>query len=286
MFLRKCRKLTNLFGQQAKRQFAIFKVDDKTTLKLPWNFSGVETEVNNQYSELYESALEQIFQENMKEGFKFAFKNTIDALIQKDFEYFKETCESNLYYEIEKGLLSLDQMGLDLEGENTNVDVVKVAVTSMALIYGALPQRDENYSAKNYTIRNFSMNGIDITIYGLNKEDHEYLDKLYPMLRVGCVFYSPRNILLKRKEGDIIGGFDTNCYHKFIFESVADSDEPAAAKNMQELLGSISGVLGALKILIGQKNITGFVQKMFGADEVVWKIVDIDDHLQGNPHVQ
>lgn len=285
MFLRRCRKLTNYFCQP-KRQFAIFKVDDKNTLKLPWNFLGVETQVNTEYSEMYEDALTQIFQEDIKEGFKFAYKNTLDALIQKDFEYFKETCESNLYYELERGLLSLDQMGLDLEPENIQHETVKMAITSMGLVYGVLPQREENFSDKHYTKRIFNMSGIDINIYQLNKDNHEYFEKLYPMLRIECVFYSPRNILLKRKEGDIIGGTATNCYHKVTFESVADSDAPAAAKHMQEILGSFTGVFGALRLLLAERNMSSFLHKLFGADEVVWKIVDIDDHLQGNPYTE
>src|SRR4051812_36735252 len=85
------------------RYFSVQRLPSGKSLTFPFSFSGYDKPMDKANSQLYDSALEQIYEEDVKEGFKFAYKTTLEALTQKDIDFFKDICEPKLYREIEKG---------------------------------------------------------------------------------------------------------------------------------------------------------------------------------------
>ncbi len=276
---------TRHFFNKPSYQFSIVRINDKQTLKFPYKFSGFDAKIQNQLSESYQEVLDDVFQTDTRAGFKYAYANTIEAFLQKDFEYFRDICEPGLYSEVERGLLNLDEFDLELESTGLYEDKVKVAIDSFSLIYGVQHIREENFSAKNYTSKEYSMSGVDLKLYTAKAYDPMYVKKLQPMIQIGCLFYSNQDILLRKKGGEVVAGEDSNGYHRFVFELASESDEPEGSKYLESVLNSPTAMVGALGILMSNKKMIEFIRNLFGVNDSVWKIVDIDNHLNGNPHV-
>jgi len=286
MLLNKCLKATfRNFLTKPAYKFSIVRIDGGRTLKFPYNFNGYDVTIQNKLSESYQEVLDDVFETDTKEGFKYAYSSTLEALLQKDFEYFRDICEPRLYSEVERGLLNLDELGLDLEGRNFSEEKIKVAIDSFALIYGVQHIREENFPAKSYDTKEYSLNGVDLKLFTSKAYDPIYDKKLQPMIQIGCLFYSSKDILLREKGGEVVAGDDSNGYHRIVFELASESDEPAGAKFLDNILGSPSGMFGAMGILLSNKKMVEFIRGLFGVNEAVWKIVDIDNHLKGNPHI-
>lgn len=290
MFLQKCFKASSVLCRtfRTNRWFSVVKIDDNSTLTIPYNFSGVNApkDASAQYSRIFANALELIYESNPVDGFKFAFKSTMEAIVQKDLEYFKSILEPKLYYEMEKGILNIEELKLLLDEENFDNEKVKVVVTGMSLVYGVHHDRNKNYTEEDYRIRKYSTNPIRIEIRQLIKENEEYYKNLFPMIRVECTFYSARNILLTKANGEVIEGADSSGFHSIVFESTGDPDDSEGAKNVDKILQDSTGFFGMFRLAWKLRNMKKLIKELFPADDVRWKIVDIDGHLKGNPYTK
>ena len=287
MLLQKCFKASSIIrhGFKGSRWFSLIRVDDKSTITIPYEFSGIDAPTETQYSKNFASALEIIYDTNTVEGFKFAFKSTLEAIVQKDLSYFKSIMEPRLYYEMEKGVFDIEELKLALEEENFDNEKVKLAITSMTLVYGVHHERSRNFSEKDYKKRKYSTNPIDIEICQMIKEDEEYFSNLYPMIRVDCTFYSARNILLTKTNGDIVAGSDSTGFHRIVFESTGDPEQSEGAKNIGKMLEESKGFFGMFRLALKLRNMKKLIRELFPPEDVTWKIVDIDGHLNGNPYI-
>lgn len=287
MFLQKCFKASSIITRNTKnvRWFSIVRINDKSTVTLPYNFSGIEAPEQTQLSRTFENALEIIYGTNVADGFEFAYKTTLEAIANKDLGYCKDTFEPHLYYEIEKGITQIDELKLKFEKENFDNEKVKMAITSMSVVFGVHHVRMRNYPNADYKVSKYSTNPVEVEIYKLQSRDDEYFQNLFPMIRVDCTFYSARNILLTKENGEIIAGSDSSGFHTLTFESTGDPENATGAKNLEKMLELSQGFFGMFRLVMRLVYMKGVIKELFPADDTTWKIVDIDGHLSGNPYV-
>ena len=277
-FTSKTRRLTKF----SPYFFSTVKLSNGRSLTFPFNFSGYSKNIDSQQSEIFDVALEHVYELDVKEGFKFAYKTTLEALEQKDIEFFKDICEPKLYKEIARGFDSIEDLGLTLEGEDLDTDSIKLTVDSFTMIYGVKHVRSDNLDESEYTKRAMNFNGLDMEIYQSKQMNPMYLMNLYPFLQIGCTFASSANILLKDSNGEIVAGHNSNGSHRFIFEGVNES-QGDGVNHIQNLAQSMSGLFGAVGLFANKGAMKNFIQKIFVTKDLTWKIVDIDNHLKGNP---
>ncbi len=263
--------------------FSSLKLGNGKSLSFPFNFSGVSKTGDAKQVQLFETALEQIYDANVKDGFKYAYTATLEAFAQKDTEFFEDICEPRLYEEITEGFEELDRLGLKIEGENLDSQPVKLTLDSFRMIYGVKHVRSQNFRENDYIKRNMNFNGLDMEVYQAKSIDPSYLLKLYPFLQIGCTFQSDANLILRDKNGDIVAGEDSNNRHRIIFESVNESENADGINHIQNLAQSMSGLFGTVGMFANKDAMKGFMGRLFSTKDLTWKIVDIDNHLKGNP---
>jgi len=252
------------------------------TITFPLNLNGVPP-ASAEKNQFYQSALEQILDTDIQEGFKLAYKSTLDALINNDLEFFQDICEPRLYEEIQNGLDALKEAGLSADGDHLDTDDVSVMISSLSMIYGVSHDRSKNQDKDQYFARDMNFNGIEMKFYQPRFPDPNMLRKLYPFLQISCTFYSsPINFVIKDKEGNPIAGLQSNKYHKFVFESVNESGSDGIG-HIQNIAKSMTGLFGAIGMFGNHNAMKTFIQNLFNTKELTWKIADIDDHLNGNP---
>jgi len=263
--------------------FSNLRLSNGKNLTFPFNFSGLSKTPDFKQNEIFDVALEQVYELNVKEGFKFAYKTTLEALEQKDIEFFKDICEPRLYKEMQRGFDSIDELGLTLEGEDLDTENIKLSVDSFTMIYGVKHNRSDNFNESEYTKRAMNFNGLDMMIYQTKNMNPMYMMNLYPFLQIGCTFNSSANILVKDSNGEIVAGNNSNGTHRLIFEGVNESQEGDGINHIQNLAQSMSGLFGAVGLFANKGAMKNFIQKIFVTKDLTWKIVDIDNHLKGNP---
>lgn len=266
------------------RRFSSLRLSNGESFEFPFDFAGHGRAADSAHSQLYESALELIYEVDAKEGFKFAYKSTLDALVHKDLEFFEDICEPRLLKQIKKGFNSLEQRGLTLhESKFDRADSINLTFDGFTMIYGVKHIRDQNPKESDVMKRAMNFNGVNMQVFQPKTLDPMFLAKVYPFLQIGCIFQSPMNILVKNKEGEVVAGSGSSGYHKIIFESVNESQGSDGMSHIQNLAQSMSGMFGAVGLFTNKDAMKNFMQRLFTTKDLSWKIVDIDNHLNGNP---
>jgi len=265
--------------------FSTIRLGNGKNLNFPFNFNGTSKSADAKQVKLFDTALEQIYDADVKEGFKYAFTATLDAFAQNDIEFFRDICEPRLFEEVSEGFEALDNLGFKIEGESLDSSV-KLTLDSFKMIYGVKHVRSENFKESDYMKRNMNFNGLDMEVYQAKAIDPSYLLKLYPFLQIGCSFESDANLLLKDKNGDVVAGDSSNNRHRILFESVNESANADGINHIQNLAQSMSGLFGAVGLFANKDAMKNFMGRLFSTKDLTWKIVDIDNHLKGNPFSQ
>jgi len=253
-------------------------------VNFPFNFDGVfvdEEVLRTRYVPMNQrcrQSISKIFEEDISEGFTFAFKNVLAALEQNDLAYLKQVCEPTLYQELDKSVGQLTGDNLYLKSECTDDADLNMNYTSLSFVYGVNHNRSSNLAKEDYehtTLWNLK-NGIDLQFYKTKTEPQASL----PFMRVACLFSSPSRIYLKDKDGGVLRGETSTSYHKMIFEGVGDMALGPQFENAKEAQKNIWKVMSNAE----SEEKLQLIRRLFQVENITWKVVDIDNYMEGNPY--
>jgi len=250
----------------------------------PLNFQGVSVDeevLRTRYVPMNQRcrlSMSNIFEEDLAEGFGFAFKNFLAALEERDLTFLKHVCEPTLFKELEKSVGQLTGSEWYVESDFTEDEVdFNMKYTSFSFIYGVNPNRQTNRPKNEYEYFNlFNIkNGIDLHFY---KPLFEFKHCL-PFLRVSCLFSCPNGVYLKNKDGSVILGQTSTSYHKIIFEGMGrtchrNEDFEEAQRNIWKCMSNFES-----------EEKLQMIRKIFQVENMTWKVADIDNYMNGNPYV-
>jgi len=254
-------------------------------LNFPLNFQGLSVDqeiLRTRYIPMNlrcRQSMSQIFEEDLGEGFRYAFQNVLTALEEKDLGYLKQACEPGLYNEVEKSLDLLTFKDLHVKADYAEEEDLNLKYTSFSYVFGVNADRQSNRQKDLYESSNlFNMkNGIDLKFF---KPKFDTMATL-PFMRVGCLFSYPTGVYLQNKEGEVIVGQSSSNYHKVVFEGVCEDNSEEQAENVLEAQKSIWKVMSNAE----SEEKLELTRKIFQVENMTWKIVDIDDHMNGNPYI-
>ena len=254
-------------------------------INFPFNFEGVSVDeevLRTRYVPMNQrcrQSISKIFEEDISEGFTFAFKNVLAALEEKDLSYLRQVCEPSLYQELDKSFGQLTGDNLSVKSECTDCADLNMNYTSLSFIYGVNHNRCSNLNKEDYehtTLWNLK-NGIDLQFFKTKTEPTASL----PFMRVACLFSCPSRIYLKDKDGSVVRGETSTSYHKMIFEGVGDMSSESQFENAKEAQKSIWKVMSNAE----SEEKMELIRRIFQVENITWKVVDIDNYMEGNPYV-
>lgn len=255
----------------------------KTKLSnFPFNFAGLSVDediLQNRYLPMNQRCrrtMTTIFEDDLGDGFRFAFQNVLGALEANDLGFLKQVCEPSFYLELEKSINLLKGHDLHVKSDCMDQSDFSLKYTSFSFVYGVEHDRKNNRKKEDYESSNLwnLKNGVDLQFF------KPMFDTRIsnPFLRVGCLFSCPSGVYLKNKGGEVIGGQISTSYHKMVFEGIAETENSEVAKEAEKSIWKTMSNCES-----EEKN--QLIRNIFQVDNIVWKVVDIDDHMNGNPYV-
>lgn len=284
-------KLTNLFtsSQQLQKMLRTLytRLQYKTKFfNFPFNFEGLvinEEILRTRYLPMNQrcrGAMSKIFEEEIGDGFRYAFQNVLNALEEKDMDFLKSVCEPALYNQLEKSMDLLADHNLSVKADSAEEIDLNLKYTSFSFISGVSHNRQLNKGKDMYESSNLwnLKNGIDLQHY-----KPRFASKLHaPFMRVGCLISCPSGVYLKNDNGEVIVGQTSTSYHKVIFEGIIEDENQTSVEEVKEANRSIYKTMS--NVDSEEKN--QLIRKTFKVDNITWRIADIDNFMNGNPYVE
>lgn len=161
--------------------------------------------------------------------------------------------------------------------EETDTDDVLLGISNLKVIAGVMHDRSQNEPASSYTQQNlpFQLGNTEFNLYMNQKNPMSMLNSVM-FLQISCIFKSKKKFELLNEAGGTISGQKSTGIHTLVFESVSQK-----GTSFHNLFGSnfLKGILN----MGSMANSKVLIKKMLGPDDVAWRIVDCDNHLNGNP---
>lgn len=233
---------------------------------IPYNFEGVLVPPKSeQEKEIDIKYLDDIFNENISEGFKIAFKSYLDALAEGDLSFLKTILEPSFYEKMKdyKDHLKKSDLSLVQVKEDKNFEI---SLKKIIFNYGTHINRIEtkkNLIHESTVQKNFWI--IDIFKDKSGKKDQSVVIQLQFFLT------SEHKLLLKQGDEKIKEDLENTAHsHKVIFEC--------------------EGNLSIWRILTSFVKSLFFIRKnlkylFFFKKNYEWTITDVDDFMNENPYV-
>ena len=252
-------------------------------LNFPYKLDGLNEKLDIKKAANLKMFLSNIFDDNIENGFKFAFKNSLLALEENDLEFFEENCEPKLYEHISQSFEDIKSNNYTVKCLNLHDDEIISNLSKLNFFFGVKVNRKENFGIENYMKQEIDLKELQVTLYmpktGLNLE----LLNMTPFFQIEVTFNSPLKIQIYDKNGNKINKKEPTGFHKIIFEFESGSNEGQTLNIYEKSRNMLN--------LINMKNFYNvdaqkdFINNFLQINKnYTWKICDIDDYLRGNPH--
>ena len=251
-------------------------------LNFPLNFGGLPVDdamLKSRYVPMHlrcRQTMSRIFEEELSEGFKFAFLNFLAALEEKDLTFLKTVCEPTLLQELERSISTLAGHDLHVKVDNVDEADLKLKYTSFSFIFGPDHNREANLQKElcsSFSVFN-PKSGLDIKWYKPKAETKPSS----PFMSICCLFSFPNGVYLKNNGGQIIDGQSSTNYHKVIFEGIPEFDASTeiVEKGQKDMWKLLTNNETEEKIQL--------IREVFQTEKMRWQVADIDDYMFGNPY--
>lgn len=268
------------FSLFAKRSFssstkpAFFEDLIKT---IPYNFQGVNINQPSKLKPTVLSFLRSLFDENIEDGFKLAFNSYLDALAERDLEFFQNVLEPSFFNKMKTYDEKLKANSCSIEAIHENSDL-NIEITKLVMNIGVKSDRTKKSSTKitDKISSNFvkvmlnKSTGMDIELFLPNIQDfNNSKNTSMPfVLQVFMMITSKKKLILRRNDYSKpeVNAYDDNFKHKLVFEC-------QSFISMQKMMTSVSMI----------SSTTFSKEIMFPKGQTEWILSDFDDFMEGNP---
>ena len=235
-------------------------------LRFPWRF--------NERSPFLLVPLASAFEEelvHLKEGFKYAADQTLEAIEQQDFATLQRVTEPQLFNELRDGIETVKRRGHSLQ-------VVNPHASSYTYFYN---ERVITGAHLNRQLNQGEAQRIEVPVQLKSDKPRVPPENIeiyrgaagHLILKLDVVYNSARKLVVVDEHGQLIIGEANKVpeNHKFRFECFVEKD---------------AGVLGRVS---SRFNVLSHFLMNFGRSPISldnWHITDLDDFLSGNPYFQ
>eukprot|EP00347_Sterkiella_histriomuscorum_P020533 403337441 len=266
--------------QLQQRSFGALKKPDN--LDLPYLFEN-QYHIIKTREKTNSNMLQQMKQfltndsQNLQLGFKYAYLTLLKAISQKDYDLVGGCCEQSMYKAFAQGMDQLKVKGFNTEIMNEHNHKMELELVDFHNYYGASIDRNENKKKSIKEFNNFLMDVPNITMYTSGSA----LSSLQSMIGMAQKGKGNNPLKISGLTIEMIVRFKTNFKLNILNENNDKLISNDKARDDELHFVKFEGAYPEFEFSPDsmKKSLTTFNFRD-------WTIVDFDNKLLGNPHIQ